>query len=128
VKETKTMHRRAVLGTLIGATLGSATLVPLRAPSGSTAEKPVKHPISDDRRRSRFPNVPLQTHEHQEVRFYDDLLKDKTVLITFMYTECKDACPLTTATLVQVQQAFGARVGRDIFMYSISVDPERDTP
>ena len=122
------MHRRAVLGTLIGATLGSATLVPLRAPSGSTAEKPVKHPASDDRRRSRFPNVPLQTHEHQEVRFYDDLIKDKTVLINFMYTECEGGCPLTTATLVQVQQALGGRVGRDIFMYSISVDPEHDTP
>jgi len=121
------MNRRAVLGTLIGATLGSATLVPLRSPSGSTTEKPVKHPAAD-RRRSRFPNVPLRTHENQEVRFYDDLIKDKTVLINFMYTECQGACPLTTANLAQVQQALGERVGRDIFMYSISVDPERDTP
>jgi len=72
--------------------------------------------------------VPLHTHEHQEVRFYDDLIKGKTVLINFMYTACQDACPLTTATLVQVQKAFGARVGRDIFMYSLSVDPEHDTP
>jgi len=72
--------------------------------------------------------VPLQTHAHQEVRFYDGLLKDKTVLINFMYTACQDACPLTTATLVQVQHALGARVGRDIFLYSISVDPEHDTP
>ncbi len=122
------MHRRAVLGTLIGATLGSATLVPLRTPSGATVEKPVTHPAPDDRRRNRFPNVPLRTHENQEVRFYDDLIKDKTVLINFMYTACKDACPLTTATLVQVQQALGERVGRDIFIYSISVDPEHDTP
>jgi len=102
--------------------------VPLRSLSGATTEKPVKRPTPDDRRRSRFPNVPLQTHEHQEVRFYDDLIKDKTVLINFMYTECEGGCPLTTATLVQVQQALGERVGRDIFMYSISVDPEHDTP
>jgi len=121
------MHRRAVLGTLIGATLGSATLVPRHSSSGSTTEKPVTHPAAD-RRRSRFPNVPLRTHEHQEVRFYDDLIKDKTVLINFMYTACQGACPLTTATLVQVQHALGERVGRDIFMYSISVDPEHDTP
>jgi protein SCO1 len=127
-KERKTMNRRAVLGTLIGATLGSAILVPLRSPSGSTTEKPVKYTAPDDRRRSRFPNVPLQTHEHQEVRFYDDLIKDKTVLINFMYTECQGGCPLTTANLVQVQQALGERVGRDIFMYSISVDSEHDTP
>lgn len=122
------MHRRAVLGTLIGATLGAATLVPLPSPSGSTTEKPGKYPAVADRRRSRFPNVPLHTHENQEVRFYDDLLKDKTVLINFMYTECQGGCPLTTANLVQVQQALGERVGRDIFMYSISVDPEHDTP
>ena len=122
------MHRRAVLGTLIGAPLGAATLLPLQAPPGATTEQPSPHAAPDDRRRSRFPNVSLQTHEHQEVRFYDDLLKDKTVLINFMYTACRDACPLTTATLVQVQHALGARVGRDIFMYSISVDSEHDTP
>jgi protein SCO1 len=127
-KERKTMNRSAVFVTLIGATLGSATLVPLRAPSGSTTEKPVKHTAATDRRRSRFPNVPLHTHENQEVRFYDDLLKDKTVLINFMYTECQGGCPLTTTNLVRVQQALGERVGRDIFMYSISVDPEHDTP
>ena len=121
------MQRRAVLGTLIGATLGAATLVPLRSPSGSPTEKPVKHPAGD-RRRSRFPNVLLRTHEDQEVRFYDDLIKDKTVLINFIYTECQGSCPLTTATLGQVQHALGERVGRDIFMYSISVDPEHDTP
>ena len=121
------MNRRAVLGTLIGATLGAATLAPLRSPSGSTTEKPVKHTAAD-RKRSRFPNVPLRTHENQEVRFYDDLIKDKTVLINFMYTACQGSCPLTTATLVQVQQTLGERVGRDLFMYSISVDSEHDTP
>ena len=70
------MHRRAIVGTLIGATLGSATLVPLRSLSGATTEQPVKPLVSDDRRKSRFPNVPLRTHENQEVRFYDDLIKD----------------------------------------------------
>jgi protein SCO1 len=74
-----------------------------------------------------FPNVPLVTQDGQTVRFYDDLLKGKTVVINSLYTHC-DACLLETAKLAQVQQFLGDRVGRDIFLYSITVDPARDTP
>ena len=35
-----------------------------------------------------FPNVLLTTHDGREVRFYDDLVKGKKVLINFMYTQC----------------------------------------
>jgi protein SCO1/2 len=75
-----------------------------------------------------FPNVTLITHEGKEVRFYDDLLKDKFVTLNFVYTSCTVSCPITTANLVQVQKILKDRVGRDLFMYSISLDPERDTP
>jgi protein SCO1/2 len=75
-----------------------------------------------------FPNVPLVTQEGKTVRFYDDLLKNKTVVINFIYTKCSDSCPLETAKLAHVQRMLGDRVGRDIFFYSISIDPERDTP
>jgi protein SCO1 len=75
-----------------------------------------------------FPNVPLVTQDGDTVRFYDDLLKGKTVVVNFIYTNCAEACGLETARLVQVQKLLGDRVGRDIFMYSISVDPQRDTP
>src|SRR5512138_2948404 len=83
---------------------------------------------AESRRRSRFPNVVLRTHEAAAVRFYDDLLKDKTVVISFMYTHCTDDCPLATANLVQVQKALGSRAGREVFIYSITVDPDHDTP
>ncbi len=75
-----------------------------------------------------FPNVPLVTHEGKTVRFFDDLLKDKVVVIYFMYTSCEDSCPLETAQLVNVQRILGDRVGKDVFMYSITIDPARDTP
>ena len=75
-----------------------------------------------------FPNVPLTAHDGTTVRFYDDLLKGKAVAINLMYTSCTDECPLETARLVQVQRLLGERVGRDIFFYSISIDPKRDTP
>ena len=78
--------------------------------------------------RNYFPNVPLVTHEGKAVRFFDDLIEDKVVVINFIYASCPDACPLDTARLVKVQQILGDRVGRDIFMYSITIDPELDTP
>src|SRR5919204_1242875 len=75
-----------------------------------------------------FPNVTLTTHEGRTVRFYDGLIKGKTVAIDLIYTTCQYACPLETARMVQVQRVLGDRVGRDIFFYSITIDPEHDTP
>jgi len=75
-----------------------------------------------------FPNVVLTTHEGRKVRFYDDLVKDKIVLINFMYVRCEGICPGTTANLVKVQRLLKDRVGKDIFMYSITLKPEEDTP
>lgn len=74
-----------------------------------------------------FPNVPVTTQDGKTVRFYDDLLKGKSVAILLFYTGCQDVCPLETANLVQVQKLLGERMGKDIFFYSIAIDPW-DTP
>src|SRR3989442_9358890 len=75
-----------------------------------------------------FPNVPLTTQDGASVRLYDDLLKGKAVAINVIYTSCKDECPLETARLAQVQKLLGERMGKDIFFYSITIDPKRDKP
>ena len=75
-----------------------------------------------------FPNVILTDQDGKEYRFYDDLLKDKIVTINFMYTSCKDVCPLDTAQLLRVQELISDRVGKSVHMYSITIDPEVDTP
>ena len=72
-----------------------------------------------------FPNVVLTTQDGKEVRFYDDLLKGRTVAINIMYTSCTDECPLETARLVQLQRLLGERMGKDVVFYSISIDPRR---
>src|SRR5436309_9406182 len=77
---------------------------------------------------SHFPNIELVTQDGKRVHFYDDLIKGKIVAIDLMYTTCHYACPLETARLVQVQKKLGDRVGKDIFFYSITIDPENDTP
>jgi protein SCO1/2 len=77
---------------------------------------------------SHFPNVELITQDGKKVHFYDDLIKGKIVAIDLIYTTCRYSCPLETARLAQVQKKLGDRVGKDIFFYSISIDPENDTP
>ncbi len=75
-----------------------------------------------------FPNTPLLTQDGEKVHFFDDLIKDKVVAINFIFTGCSDSCPVETARLRQVQKILGDRVGKDIFLYSISIDPYNDTP
>lgn len=83
----------------------------------------------EQRRKKAFPNVTLLTHEGEEVHFYDDLLKGKTVIYHFMYTQCRDGfCVPTVSNLAKVEKELKGRVGRDVFMYSITLDPKNDTP
>jgi protein SCO1/2 len=79
-------------------------------------------------RRRYFPNVVLRTHHGKRVRFYDDLMKDRSVAINVMYAGCEGVCPRITSNLVDVQKLLGDRVGREFFMYSITLKPEQDTP
>jgi protein SCO1/2 len=70
----------------------------------------------------------LITQDGKKVHFYDDLIKGRVVAIELMYTSCKYNCPLETARLVQVQKLLGDRMGKDVFFYSITIEPEHDTP
>lgn len=76
----------------------------------------------------RLPNTRLITHEGREVRFYDDLVRGKVVAINMMYGQCAGICPMATSNLLRVQEMLGERVGRDVFMYSITLKPEEDIP
>jgi len=74
-----------------------------------------------------IPNVPMKTQDNKNVRFYDDLIKDKIVIVTVMYTQC-ETCERGTRNLVQLQKVLGDHLGKDVFIYSITLDPEHDTP
>jgi protein SCO1 len=75
-----------------------------------------------------FGNAELVTHDGKTVKFYDDLLQGKIVVVDFIFTRCTKQCGLITASLARVQRLLGDRMGKDVFFYSISIDPERDTP
>lgn len=130
-QENISMNKREFIKNMAGASVGLATLGLSVASLGAstTQNNTTVRPQStvEQRRRDRFPNLTLLTHEGKEVRFYDDLIKDKAVFINFMYARCGDICPGMTANLRRLEHEFGGRVGRDIFMYSITLEPEHDT-
>jgi len=76
---------------------------------------------------SYFPDVPLTSHQGKQLRFFSDLIKGRVVVINFIYTNCPDECALETARLREVQKILGDRVGNDVFLYSITIDPKNDT-
>lgn len=75
-----------------------------------------------------FPNVVLTNQYGKKVRLYDDLIKGKAVAFNTFFAGCGEVCPLGTAKMLELQKLLGDRVGRDIFFYSISIDPIHDTP
>ena len=123
----KNISRRNVIA-LLGAVPFVAAAARAESPKPA-AEPRLEDIASRERIRQRhFPNVELTTHEGRKVRFYDDLIRDKVVVINFMYAKCEGICPGITTNLVKVQRLLGERVGKDIFMYSFSLKPEQDTP
>ena len=75
-----------------------------------------------------IPNTVFTTQDGIQVRLYDDLIKDKVVLINFMFTSCTSICPKATQTLSKVAAGLGERLEREVRIISMSVDPRKDTP
>jgi protein SCO1/2 len=75
-----------------------------------------------------FPDAVLVNQDGQEMRFYSDLLQGKVVVINTIFTTCTGICPVMSKTYARLQDFLGDRLGRDVYLISISVDPENDTP
>jgi len=111
-----------------GANFGGA--IPTDSAGAATAPSAGLTMSEKARRRiqeQHLPNIPLITQDGQQVRFYDDLVKGKVVSLNFFFAKCEEVCPVVMENLAKVQKLLGSRVGRDIFMYSVTLKPEQDT-
>jgi protein SCO1 len=75
-----------------------------------------------------FTDVELIDQDGKPHRLYSDLLAGKTVIVDSFFSRCTGSCPAVAATLARVQAALGDRLGRDVVLLSLSVDPQTDTP
>lgn len=74
-----------------------------------------------------FTNLPLLTHDRGRVRFYDDLIRDRVVLVSSFYASCKDVCSPLTYNLVKTQQLLEESLPNQVRLVSISTDPVADS-
>ena len=83
-------------------------------------------PSLDEKNRRHFTDLKVITHEGEELRFYSDLLKDNLVVISFFYINCPSPQP-NLVTSFKLQKRLKERLGKEILILTISVDPEKDT-
>ena len=114
------LNRRLLLGAAVAAP--PAVLLARAFATPSTEAAPLAG-------KGRFPNVPMTTHHGKQVRFYDDVIRgNKINIISMMYTQCPDVCGGALVNMARAQKLLGERMGREVFMYSITLDPKQDTP
>ena len=123
------MDRRSFLS--LGLGLGLVEMV--SSPTVQAAQIDNSSAINKPRSRASetgfLPNVPLITHNGEQVNFYDDMVQGKTVLLNFFLITCKEGrCPIAMANIRKVQELLGDRVGKDVFFLSITLQPEFDSP
>jgi protein SCO1 len=78
--------------------------------------------------RAYFTDTELLTQDGKKVRFYSDVLKDRVVVLSTMYTSCEEACPLITEQLKKISENLGPQFGKEIFFVAITNDSARDNP
>jgi protein SCO1 len=118
------MDRRNFLG--LGLGLG---LVPMVTASPVHATQVASQSLSRTGRSGFLPNVPLITQDGEEVMFYDDMVRDKTILFNFFMMTCSEGrCPIAMANIRKVQNLLGDRMGKDVFFLSITLRPELERP
>lgn len=95
--------------------------------AGSMMPVSVASPPGDGAR-EYFTDIPLIDQNGHRWRLYSDLMEDRIVIVSAFFTTCDGVCPVTTAALVKIQDWLGDRLGKDVNILSLTVDPATDTP
>ena len=76
----------------------------------------------------KVPDLELLNQDGEKGRFVSDFIGDRLAAITFTYTSCTTVCPILDGIFGQVQARLGDRLGQDIILVTLSVDPVTDIP
>lgn len=75
-----------------------------------------------------IPDLRVYDQDGKSRRFYSELVQGKVVVMNFIFTTCTTICPPMGANFAKLQKELGGRLGDDIHLISVSVDPGVDTP
>lgn len=82
----------------------------------------------DGRSDIRLADVLMTDRNGRQIRFATEAVGDRIVAINFIYTNCRTLCPFASATFKLTQDRLGDRLGREVRLISLSIDPSADTP
>ena len=106
------MNRRKLLATLAVAPLAAGVVARTAGLTVIGKERCLEDGRDPSREKTQEDAISqtssLTTHEGKKVRFYDDLIKDKIVVINFMYAKCEGVCMPITMNLKRVQNLLAA--------------------
>lgn len=94
----------------------------LASPAGSPAE------IVINTTRITVPDIQVIDQDGHQVRFYSDLVKGRKLALGFFYTSCSYICTRHGELFSKLQEQLSARLGKEVFLISVSMDPAHDTP
>ena len=72
------------------------------------------------------PTLSLRNYNGEAVNIVQ--YRGKAVLVTFLYTNCPDVCPIITSNLRVAQSLMGPAEASKVQVIAVSVDPRGDTP
>lgn len=111
-----------------GRSLFAAAALGITALSTRAATAEQTRLIPGPRHSDRIPDVILVNHRKKRFRFYSDLVKDRAVVISFIYTQCQGSCPATVGVMKRLRADLSRDFGQQLRLLSVTLDPERDTP
>jgi protein SCO1 len=85
-------------------------------------------PVAAQSARVSLADTALLDQDGRNVRFKSDVIGERIVIVDFIYTSCTTVCPVISAVMAQARDRLGARLGRQVGMVTVTVDPVRDTP
>jgi protein SCO1/2 len=76
----------------------------------------------------QLPDVECVTQSGRVVRLVSDLIRDRIVLVSFMYTQCNGTCPAASGLFQKLRAPLAAEFGDRVSLVSVTLDPLTDTP
>ncbi|MBI2217617.1 MAG: SCO family protein [Candidatus Rokubacteria bacterium] len=73
-------------------------------------------------------DLELLDQDGKRVRFKSDVVRDRLVVVNVIYTTCPVVCPILSSVFANLQEPLGERLGKEVVLVSISVDPLNDIP
>ena len=101
---------------------------PAQPPDPHAGHAAQQKPAEPSAAQKYFSDVELLDQDGRRLRFYSDVIRGRTVVVNTFFTTCVSVCPPLNRNMEKIQEALGDRVGRDVFLVSITVDPLTDTP